>query len=101
MTFDCLRGMQGAGHNFGIVTSFELKIYPKNLDTWHYHNYIFTQDKLEAFFEALNTFHDNGNTPVLMGLNMGGFILNTSISSTEVSCPPDQFLSVHISMSGL
>lgn len=78
------RGMQGAGHNFGIVTSFELKIYPKKLDTWHYHNYIFTQDKLEPFFDALNTFHNNGSTPVLMALNMGGFAMDPSISETEV-----------------
>lgn len=77
--------MQGAGHNFGIVTSFELKIHPKNLDTWHYHNYVFKQDKLEQFFEALNIFHNDGNTPVLMGLNMGGFLLDTTINDTEVS----------------
>lgn len=78
------RGMQGAGHNFGIVTSFELKIYPKNLDSWHYHNYVFTQDKLEPFFEALNTLHNNGSTPVRMALNMGGFAMDPSISKTEV-----------------
>ncbi|ORY71425.1 uncharacterized protein BCR38DRAFT_479917 [Pseudomassariella vexata] len=76
-------GMQGAGHNFGIVTSFELKIYPKNLDTWHYHNYIFTQDKLEPFFDALNTLHNNGSTPVLMALEMGGFAMDPTISETE------------------
>lgn len=77
--------MQGAGHNFGIISSFELKIYPKDLDTWHYHNYIFTQDKLEPFFEALNVFHNNGSTPVHMGLNMGGLAMDDSISATEVS----------------
>ncbi|KAI0886283.1 uncharacterized protein GGS22DRAFT_179185 [Annulohypoxylon maeteangense] len=75
--------MRGAGHNFGIVTSFELNIYPKRIDSWHYHNYVFTQDKLERFFDALNVFHGNGSTPVLMGLNMGGFSMNTSISKTE------------------
>jgi hypothetical protein len=84
---DLYRGMQGAGHNFGIVTSFELKIYPKKLDTWHYHNYIFTQEKLEPFFEALNTFHNNGSTPVLMALNMGGFAMDPSISEKEVCVP--------------
>jgi hypothetical protein len=76
--------MQGAGHQFGIVTSFELKIHPKKLDTWHYHNYVFTQDKLEPFFKALNTFHNNGSTPVLMALNMGGFAMIPEISETEV-----------------
>lgn len=76
--------MQGAGHNFGIVTSFQLKIYPKDLDTWHYHNYVFREDKLEPFFEALNNLHNNGSTPVLMALEMGGFAMNNSISETEV-----------------
>lgn len=77
--------MQGAGHNFGIVSSFELKIYPKSLDTWHYHNYIFTQDKLEPFFEALNDLHNNGSTPVNMGLNIGGFKFDSTIDANEVS----------------
>lgn len=37
---DLLCAMKGAGHNFGIVTSFELHIFPRGPDTWHYHNYI-------------------------------------------------------------
>lgn len=81
------RGMQGAGHNLGIVTSFQSKIYPRKIDTWHYHSYTYTQDKLEAVFGALNTFHGNGDgsTPVLMGLNTGGFYIDPSVSQTEVS----------------
>ncbi|KAI0206087.1 hypothetical protein F4808DRAFT_455574 [Astrocystis sublimbata] len=35
---DLFWGTQGAGHNFGIVTSFELKIHPRMVDSWHYHN---------------------------------------------------------------
>ncbi|PGH14341.1 hypothetical protein AJ80_05931 [Polytolypa hystricis UAMH7299] len=58
--------MQGAGHNFGIVTSFELKIHPRLVDSWHYHNYVWTEDKLETVFEELNKFHNNGSTPELM-----------------------------------
>ncbi|KAI6349208.1 FAD-linked oxidoreductase oxr2 [Pyricularia grisea] len=78
-------GMQGAGHNLGIVTSFQSKIYPRKIDTWHYHSYTYTQDKLEAVFEALNTFHGNGDgsTPVLMALNTGGFYIDPSVSQTE------------------
>ncbi|EJT81181.1 hypothetical protein GGTG_01165 [Gaeumannomyces tritici R3-111a-1] len=78
-------GMQGAGHNFGIVTSFQSKIYPKKVDTWHYHSYIFTQDKLESLFEALNVLHGHGDgsTPALMTANFGMFQTVPSISQAE------------------
>lgn len=81
---DLFWGMRGAGHNFGIVTSFEMKIYPKILETWHYHNYYWTADKLEGVFKALNKFHNNGNTPVLMAVNYGGYWWNPNVTDTEV-----------------
>ena len=77
-------GMQGAGHNFGIVTSFELKIYPREVQSWYYKNYIFTQDKLEPLFEELNKFQNNGTTPKLMAANFGIYTMNTTVSETEV-----------------
>lgn len=80
---DLLWGMKGAGHNFGIVTSFEMKIYPRGPDTWHYHNYIWTGDKLVNVFNTLNAFHRNGSTPVNMTTNFGNFFMNSSISTTE------------------
>ncbi|KAK3934355.1 hypothetical protein QBC46DRAFT_368250 [Diplogelasinospora grovesii] len=82
---DLLWGMKGAGHNFGIVTSFELKVHPRLVDTWHYHNYIFTEDKLEQVFEEANKFHHsaNGTTPVNMALNFITFEPNTTISETK------------------
>lgn len=83
---DLFWGMKGAGHNFGIVTSFELKIHPREVDVWHYHNYIWTEDKLEQLFEEANKLHADGNTPVNMALNVATFVLNQSISETEV-CP--------------
>ncbi|KAI1163880.1 hypothetical protein F5B18DRAFT_617685 [Nemania serpens] len=82
---DLFWGMRGAGHNFGIVTSFEMKIYPKILETWHYHNYYWTADKLEGVFKALNKFHNNGNTPVLMAVNYGGYWWNPNVTDTEAS----------------
>ncbi|KAI1258551.1 hypothetical protein F5Y18DRAFT_434195 [Xylariaceae sp. FL1019] len=39
---DLFWGIRGAGHNFGIVTSFEMNISPRGPDTWHYPNYIWT-----------------------------------------------------------
>ena len=80
---DLLWGMKGAGHNFGIVTSFEMNIFPRGPDTWHYHNYIWRGDKLEAVFNALNDLQGNGTTPVNMTINFGNFLMNTTITSTE------------------
>ncbi|KAJ4305632.1 hypothetical protein N0V90_001163 [Kalmusia sp. IMI 367209] len=80
---DLLWGMKGAGHNFGIVTSFEMNIYPRGPATWHYANYIWKGDKLDAVFKALNKLHNNGTTPVNMAINFGNFFMNTTISTTE------------------
>lgn len=80
---DLFWAMRGAGHNFGIVTSFELKIYPRGPDTWHYHNYVWRGDKLEEVFEALNKLHGNGSTPVDMAANFGFFAMDGTITETE------------------
>jgi hypothetical protein len=87
---DLFWALKGAGHNFGIVTSVVKKIFPSEAPTWHTHTYIWSQDKLETVFEALNAFHtsDNGTTPPLMGATYGSIIINSSISETEV-CIPD------------
>ncbi|PHH90757.1 hypothetical protein CDD83_2753 [Cordyceps sp. RAO-2017] len=80
---DLFWAMQGAGHNYGIVTSAELKIHPRKIDTWHYHNYAWSQDQLETVFEALNRFQGKGKIPTLMGVNFGQFTLVPSISKTD------------------
>ena len=80
---DLFWGLKGAGHNFGIVTSFEMNIFPRGPDTWHYHNYVWRGDKLEDVFNALNAFHGNGNTPVNMTVNFGNFFMNTTITMVE------------------
>lgn len=83
---DLFWAMKGAGHNFGIVTSAQLKIYPRKIDTWHIHSYYWSGDKLEEVFEAVNTFHKsaNGTTPPLMGVEAGTVSMNSSVSETEV-----------------
>ncbi|KAK4507273.1 hypothetical protein PRZ48_001008 [Zasmidium cellare] len=51
---DLFWAMRGAGQNFGIVTSFEYKIYdrtPEN-ELWSYDLMIFATDKLEAVYEV-------------------------------------------------
>ena len=80
---DLLWGMKGAGHNFGIVTSYEMNIFPRGPDTWHYHNYVWRGDKLESVFNALNQLHGDDTTPVDMAYNVGSFLMNATISSKE------------------
>lgn len=82
---DLFWAMKGAGHNFGIVTSGYIKIYPKKANTWNYHNYVWSQDKLETVFAALNKFQGTGQIPTLMGVNFGQFSIEPQISKTEVS----------------
>ena len=77
--------MRGAGHNFGIVTSFELNIYPAETQTWYHKNYVFTGEQLESLFQELNNFQNNGSTPKLMTGNFGVYTMNTNVSQTEVS----------------
>ena len=63
---DLFWAMRGAGHNFGIVTSFVTKIWPKGSD-WYYRNLVFTQNKLEPLFEAVNKLGGNGTQPKELG----------------------------------
>ncbi|KAL9622087.1 MAG: hypothetical protein Q9160_003586 [Pyrenula sp. 1 TL-2023] len=82
---DLFWAMKGAGHNFAIVTSSLVKIYPKPASTWHYHGYTWTGDKLETVFEELNKLHvlDNGTMPPLMSFESGVIAMNPAVSTTE------------------
>ncbi|KAK0625079.1 hypothetical protein B0T17DRAFT_260752 [Bombardia bombarda] len=46
--------MKGAGHNFGIVTSVTVKIYPLEQTNWAIETLMFTGDKVEAVYQAAN-----------------------------------------------
>ncbi|KAK0507960.1 hypothetical protein JMJ35_009849 [Cladonia borealis] len=79
---DLYWGMRGAGHNFGIVTSFNYKIYDQPVVTWFVETMIFTGDKLEKFFELLNILGANGTQPV--GLTTYTvFAMSPEVSPTE------------------
>ncbi|KAK7954818.1 hypothetical protein PG988_015512 [Apiospora saccharicola] len=80
---DLFWAMQGAGHNYGIVTSAESRICPRKIDTWHYHNYVWSQDKLEILFERLNAFHKDGKTPPEMGVEFGSVAVDPSFNTTD------------------
>jgi FAD/FMN-containing dehydrogenase len=46
--------MKGAGHNFGIVTSVTVKVYPRVHTTWAIETFMFAGDKVEALYQAAN-----------------------------------------------
>lgn len=60
---DLFWALRGAGHNFGVVTEFKVKIYDAPSTTWTYDEFIFTHDKLEALYEQFNSLHNNGTQP--------------------------------------
>ncbi|KAL2802543.1 FAD-binding domain-containing protein [Aspergillus granulosus] len=80
---DLFWGMRGAGHNFGIITSFEMNIYPRRVESWYYRNYVFTQDVLEPLFEQLNRLNGNGTQPIHMAAQYGLYTLDPTVSETE------------------
>lgn len=81
---DLYWGMRGAGHNFGIVTQFQYKIYDEPIADWFFVTLIFTQDKLEAFFEALNVMGGNGTQPKEI-VTYTLYAMDPTISTTEVT----------------
>ncbi|RAH47729.1 FAD-binding oxidoreductase [Aspergillus brunneoviolaceus CBS 621.78] len=80
---DLFWGMKGAGHNFGVVTSFELRIFPRQEETWYYRNYVFSQTQLEPLFEELNRLQGNGTQPVDIAWQYTMYQLDPTVSATE------------------
>ena len=85
---DLYWGMRGAGHNFGIVTQYNFRIYDQPSVDWFRVSYTFTGDKLESFFEALNKLNANGTQPKEVGEVYTLIIMNEDVSKTDVSPTP-------------
>ena len=51
---DLFWAMQGAGHNFGIVTSVTSKVYDIKHRDWAIETLVFSGDKIEEVYEAAN-----------------------------------------------
>ncbi|KAL8978746.1 MAG: hypothetical protein Q9205_005747 [Flavoplaca limonia] len=82
---DLFWAMRGAGHNFGIVTSYVYKIYDA-IPTWYAASYQYTEDKLEAVFTELNKLNDNGKQP--RELTTYTVFANNPSVSDKVGLPP-------------
>lgn len=57
--------LRGAGHNFGIITSVTSKVYDIVHTDWAIETIVFSGDKVEALYDAVNEYHlRNGTQPV-------------------------------------
>jgi hypothetical protein len=59
---DLFWGLRGAGQNFGIVTSFQVKVYDVPAEKWTIYSLMYTGDKLEALFDLVNKIDAPGAT---------------------------------------
>lgn len=51
---DLFWALRGAGHNFGLVTEWECRIYDIKNPKWSYEIFVFSGDKLEALYDLTN-----------------------------------------------
>ena len=49
--------LRGAGHNFGILTSFEYRIYDRTAENenWSYEFFTYTRDKFDEIYQHANS----------------------------------------------
>lgn len=77
--------LQGAGHNFGIVTSVTMKIYDApDKYIWSFESYVYTQDKVEGLYERINTLWPDGSQP--SGLINFSVLMNNPAVDAEKVC---------------
>ena len=51
---DLFWAIRGAGHNFGLVTEWEYKIYDIKNPKWSYEVFVFGGDKVEGLYDTAN-----------------------------------------------
>jgi hypothetical protein len=76
--------MRGAGHNFGIVTSFESHIWQDNFRNYFVKSYQFPNKALEPLIEQVNVFQGNGTLDPTWLASYGLYTMNTTLSKIEV-----------------
>lgn len=79
--------VQGAGHNFGIVTSITSKIYDIRHHDWAFQSFIFTGDKIEDLYENINKHLLKGGTQPVDVINYSFFFNLPALDPNNVSHP--------------
>lgn len=51
---DLFWAIRGAGHNFGLVTEWEYRVYEVRNPKWSYEIFVYSGDKLEALYNLAN-----------------------------------------------
>lgn len=77
--------MRGAGHNFGIVTSFDSKIWRDDFKKYYVKTYQFAGSSLETLIERVNEFQGNGTLDPVWLASFGSYSMNTTLRKTEAS----------------
>jgi hypothetical protein len=80
---DLFWALQGAGHNFGVLTSLEVKTYdiPSN---WTVYSIVFSSEKLEALFFLVNELESSSRRPAKLALT-GVFVRIPAVDPLNVS----------------
>ncbi len=82
---DLFWAMRGAGHNFGVVTSFNVNVYPSAANEWSMLTFGFTEDKLEDVLNAINDITElSGGQDPKLGI-MGNFARLPAMDPNNVS----------------
>lgn len=64
---DLFWALRGAGHNFGVVTSYQMRLYDLTpSDTWTVYDWIFPESALEDLYSLVNTFEGPDRADKLM-----------------------------------
>lgn len=79
--------IQGAGHNFGIVTSVTSKIYDVQHPDWAYESFIFTGDQVENVYDSINKYHLRNGTPPVDLMSYSLYFNNFDIDPINVYAP--------------
>ncbi|KAL8929082.1 MAG: hypothetical protein Q9172_000625 [Xanthocarpia lactea] len=83
---DLYWGMKGAGHNFGIVTEANFKIYDFPTPRWFYAELTFTGPQLETLFQHINGMNQTKE----LGSVYTVFAINPQYSATDLCWYPEE-----------
>jgi FAD/FMN-containing dehydrogenase len=95
---DLLWAVKGAGHNFGLITEWEYRVYDMKDNQWSYEIFIYSGDKLEALYGLTNSMMKDQPAEAI---HWGYIIKVAEIDPKHVSPhdgnPPDFFAAKYVS----